>query len=71
MSAIQTFLSEYPKEALLPEDYGAAIEMLKGRDAEDALQLAVALRTGCTAIVTLDQRFASLYSDVMRFEVVT
>lgn len=64
---IQTFLSDYPKIALLPEDYVAAMQTLRGVDHEDALQLATAMRTGCSSVATLDQTFARIYQDKFRF----
>ena len=66
---LKTFLSDYPKIALLPEDYVVAINILRDLDHEDALQLAVAERVGCTCIVTLDQKFAGLYIDRLRFTI--
>jgi predicted nucleic acid-binding protein len=66
-SEIKTFLADYPKIALLPEDYAVALGFLKDKDHEDALQLAVAERIGCTSIVTLDKKFAKLYEDRMNF----
>jgi len=64
---IKTFLADYPKIALLPEDYVAASGLLKNKDHEDALQLASAERTGCTSIITLDKRFLETYRDRMNF----
>ena len=34
---VKTFLSDYPKNALLPEDYVRALGLLKDKDHEDAL----------------------------------
>jgi predicted nucleic acid-binding protein len=67
ISEIKMFLSDYPKLAFLPEDYVAALQILRDKDHEDALQLAIAERTGCTKIVTLDRRFADKYSDRLAF----
>jgi|GEM_PF-1201692 len=67
ISDIKTFLSDYPKIALLPEDYVAAMEILKDRDHEDALQLATAERIGCSIVVTLDQKFSDTYKDRIKF----
>jgi predicted nucleic acid-binding protein len=67
ISDIKTFLSDYPKLALLPDDYVSALQVLRDKDHEDALQLAVAERTGCTHIVTLDRRFAERYNDRLAF----
>lgn len=64
---LRTFLSDYPKIALLPEDYVAAIDILRDLDHEDAMQLAVAERAGCTSVATLDQKFARTYGDRLRF----
>jgi putative PIN family toxin of toxin-antitoxin system len=69
IETLQTFLADYSKEALLPEDYAVALSLLKGRDHEDALQLAVAKRSNATAIVTLDKNFAATYQDLMPFVV--
>lgn len=66
---LQTFLPDYSKEALLPEDYAIALQLLKNRDHEDALQLAVAERSDCTAIVTLDKQFAATYQTTLPFTV--
>lgn len=67
ISDIKAFLADYPKVALLPEDYVAAVQILKDIDHEDALQLATAERIGCSSIVTLDQRFADTYKARMNF----
>ena len=64
---IRDFLANYPKIALLPEDYNAAMQILKDNDHEDGLQLAIAERIGCSAIVTLDQKFAANYKERIRF----
>lgn len=64
---LKNFLADYPKAALLPEDYAAAVEILQGQDHEDALQLAVAERLGCSYVVTLDEAFAKTYKNRIRF----
>lgn len=69
ISEIKTFLADYPKIALLPEDYVAAMGFLKDKDHEDALQLAVAERVGCTGIVTLDKKFSQVYEDRISFTI--
>jgi predicted nucleic acid-binding protein len=66
---LQDFLADYSKESLLPEDYAVALRLLKGRDHEDALQLAVAERSDCTAIITLDKSFAATYKNIIPFVV--
>lgn len=66
---LSAFLADYPRIALLPEDYDEALCLLHGTDHEDALQLAAARRAGCTRIVTLDKSFAETYRENMAFEV--
>ena len=64
---IKKFLEYFPRIALLPEDYVAAMNILKDKDHEDALQLAIAERIGCSAVVTLDKKFATTYADRIKF----
>jgi predicted nucleic acid-binding protein len=47
---------------LTAEDYDWAAANERGRDFEDALQLATALRAGCTSFVTLDRALAKAYA---------
>lgn len=67
LADIKAFLADYPRVALLPEDYAAAMPILKDKDHQDALQLAVAERVGCSHIATLDQKFAENYQDRLTF----
>lgn len=67
ISNLKMFLADYPKVSLLPEDYVTAMALLKDDDHEDALQLAVAERIGCNAIVTLDKKFSETYKYRIRF----
>jgi predicted nucleic acid-binding protein len=45
----------------------SAISILKNNDHEDALQLAIAERIGCSHIVTLDREFSLIYRDRINF----
>jgi len=47
---------------LIPEDYEWALVNEKKKDFEDALQMAVAIRAGCEAFVTLDSDLAKAYA---------
>lgn len=67
ITILRSFLADYPKIALLPEDYVAAIGLLRDKDHEDALQIVIAERIGCASIVTLDKRFSETYKDRMNF----
>lgn len=55
--------------ALKPEDYHWALDNEQGRDFEDALQLACALRAGSDQVVTLDNKFAKRYQDLVEFTI--
>jgi predicted nucleic acid-binding protein len=46
---------------LIPEDYIWATANERGRDFEDALQVASAVRAQCEAFITLDTRLARAY----------
>lgn len=67
ITQLRSFLSDYPKIGLLPEDYVAAMKIMRDKDHEDALQLATAERVQCTHIVTLDKHFAATYKDRIGF----
>jgi len=67
LSNIKTFLSNYPKIALLPEDYVNAINIMKDTDNEDALQLVIAERVKCDSIATLDKKFSQIYQNRIQF----
>ncbi|MHB1864971.1 MAG: type II toxin-antitoxin system VapC family toxin [Candidatus Saccharimonadales bacterium] len=49
--------------ALLPEDYEWALKNEKRKDFEDALQVSVAIRTGCEKFITIDDKLAKAYAD--------
>ncbi len=51
--------------ALVPEDYQWARNHEQGRDFEDALQVAAAVRSGCSSFVTLDHPLAKRYASVI------
>jgi predicted nucleic acid-binding protein len=50
--------------ALTPDDYQWAKSNEHRKDFENALQLAVAIRTGCETFVTLDQELAKAYAEL-------
>jgi predicted nucleic acid-binding protein len=67
LQTIKAFLANYPKLSLTPDDYELSLTILRDKDYEDALQLAVAERAGCDTVVTLDKRFGSVYADRCKF----
>ncbi len=66
---IHDSLSEFQLLDVTADDYVQALELLADNEFEDALQLAVALRSGCSKILTIDQTFAQNYSTRIDFEV--
>jgi predicted nucleic acid-binding protein len=52
---------------LTEEDYLWARNYEEGYDFEDALQIACALRSGCTEIMTLDKNLAKRYQTRIKF----
>lgn len=60
---LQEVIEGYMLLDLKALDYEWAREHEQGRDFEDALQLAVALRNGCSQLVTLDKSFIKRYAE--------
>lgn len=52
----------YKMLPLYPSDFAWALANERGKDFEDALQVAVALRSGCERFITLDQSLAKRYT---------
>jgi predicted nucleic acid-binding protein len=67
LQEIKTALAGYHVLDLTREDYQSAGRLVKNNDFEDALQLAVALRSNCDTIVTLDKPFAHTYEASVAF----
>jgi len=61
---LQGVINENELLALSYEDYDWALANERGKDFEDALQLAVAMRAECDTFVSLDKRLARDYSDL-------
>ncbi len=55
-------LAEHEILACEPIDYAWALGNEEGKDFEDALQVAAALRGGCTELLTLDKALARAYA---------
>lgn len=61
LAEIKSSLEGYEVLDLTREDYQLATHLVQNNDFEDALQLAVALRSECDTIMTLDREFARTY----------
>ena len=61
---LQGVINENELLDLAPEDYEWALINEKRKDFEDALQMAIAVRAGCTTFVTLDSKLVKAYTDL-------
>lgn len=61
-SLLENVIGENELLAITPEDYIWAVLNEQGRDFEDALQIATAIRNGCETFVTFDSSLAKAYS---------
>ena|SRR2546421_7350480 len=59
---LHAVLNENTLLALMPEDYEWAVSNERGNDFEDALQVSIAIRSGCSSFVTLDAALAKRYT---------
>lgn len=58
---LEAVLGRHTLVAVTPEDYQWALKHEVGQDFEDALQVAAAVRMGCSRFVTLDRALARDY----------
>jgi predicted nucleic acid-binding protein len=61
---LEAIIGENELLSLMPEDYVWAALNEKGRDFEDAIQMAVAIRNGCTSFATFDKSLANAYASL-------
>jgi predicted nucleic acid-binding protein len=61
---LRKFLADYTLLALDAPDFEWAFVNSRHQDYEDALQLAVAIRNGCTEFATFDKSLADAYSNL-------
>jgi len=67
LNQIQRAIDGYAVLDITNNDYQGALRTIRNNDFEDALQLAVAMRSDCDAVITLDRQFAKTYKDKIRF----
>lgn len=68
LNLLEVFLSDFTMLSLEPEDVRWAFDNIRNTDFEDALQLAVAIRNGCTEFVTFDAKLARTYGDLIKIK---
>jgi predicted nucleic acid-binding protein len=61
---LQGVIGENELLAITPEDYVWALANERGKDFGDALQIATAIRSGCTTFVTFDASLAKAYTSL-------
>lgn len=70
LNVLNKYLADYYIEDLTAQDVEWAFTNTRNKDFEDALQLAIAIRTGCTIFATLDKTFFNTYKDLPTIKVV-
>ena len=61
MPTIKAFLSDYYIEPLTDKDFEWAFSNARSKDFEDALQLSVAIKSGCDLFITFYKNLYELY----------
>lgn len=64
LSVLRKFLADYTLLTLDSADFEWAFTNVRNQDFEDALQLAVAIRNGCSKFVTFDKTLVTTYGDL-------
>lgn len=68
LPVLREFLADYTILNLNSADFEWAFTNLRNQDFEDALQLAVAIRNGCSQFVTFDKELATSYAKLMQIQ---
>lgn len=69
LPVLRQFLGDYDLVSLESADFDWAFMNMRGSDFEDALQLAVAVRNGCSSIITFDKDLYKNYKDLAVIDV--
>jgi predicted nucleic acid-binding protein len=64
LPVLRQFLADYTVLSLESTDFQWAFNNIRTNDFEDSLQLAVAIRNGCSSFSTFDQDLAKKYADL-------
>ena len=67
---VKDFLESFSWLPISDADAQWAFMNFRGDDFEDALQVACAIREGCSSFVTLDVALSEKYKQTMRFELI-
>lgn len=69
LSVLRSFLEDYIVLSLDSVDFEWAFNNIRNDDFEDALQLGVAIRNGCTSFITLDKPLVDSYASLKNISV--
>lgn len=69
LDALKEFFSEFRILSITAEDVAWALASTKGQDFKDGLQLACAIRSGCSKFITFDKAIASSYAHLDDIEI--
>ncbi len=69
LPVMRRFLADYTILQLDSADFEWAFNNIRNGDFEDALQLAVAIRNGCTSLVTFDKPLVDAYGSLNNISV--
>lgn len=64
LPVLRAFLADYTILSLESVDFEWAFTNIRNNDFEDALQLAVAIRNGCSNFLTFDKGFYEAYTEI-------
>ena len=70
LNVLNKYLADYYIEDLTAQDVEWAFNNVRNDDFEDALQLAVAIRSNCQEFVTFDKTLFTAYKDLATIKVV-
>lgn len=69
LPVLRKFLADYFLESLTEQDFSWAFTNARNDDFEDALQLSVAIRTGCDEFATFDKTLFDTYKNLPTIQV--
>ena len=69
LPVLRSFLKDYTILSLDSGDFEWAFNNIRNNDFEDALQLGVAIRNGCTSFITFDKTLVDTYSGLKNISI--
>ena len=69
LAVLRSFLRDYVILSLDSEDFEWAFNNMRNNDFEDALQLGVAIRNGCSSFITLHKSLVDTYASLKNISI--